>query len=132
MDLTFEYLNLIQSDGIIKEYFDEIKAINERNFIDFSAPRALAVAVGFGSQIFDVPVENLIDYSYLTEEYDEQAIKDLMSQLKPEFVRIYHLSTEENADIELKYADGSYRTEPIPTEDISRWKTSIALSLIHI
>ena len=126
LDLTFEYLNLIQSDGIIKEYFDEIKAINERNFIDFSAPRALAVAVGFGSQIFDVPVENLIDYSYLTEEYDEQAIKDLMSQLKPEFVRIYHLSTEENADIELKYADGSYRTEPIPAEDISRWKTGIA------
>ena len=39
LDLTFEYLNLIQSDGIIKEYFDEIKAINERNFIDFSAPR---------------------------------------------------------------------------------------------
>ena len=76
LDLTFEYLNLIQSDGIIKEYFDEIKAINERNFIDFSAPRALAVAVGFGSQIFDVPVENLIDYSYLCLLYTSPSPRD--------------------------------------------------------
>lgn len=113
IDLTFKYIDLISLDGINKKYFDEMKAINERQFNDYTPPEALSLAVSFGSNIFDRPLENLIDYSYVTEQFDEEAIKNVISQLQPSNLRIYHLSPTEEADIELKYADGSYRIEPI-------------------
>ena len=81
-----------------------MKAINERQFNDYTPPEALSLAVSFGSSIFDRPTKNLIDYPYVTEQFDIEAIEKVISQLHPSNVRIYHLSPTEEADIELKYA----------------------------
>ena len=92
IDLTFKYIDLISLDGINKKYFDEMKAINERQFNDYTPPEALSLAVSFGSSIFDRPTKNLIDYPYVTEQFDIEAIEKVISQLHPSNVRIYHLS----------------------------------------
>ena len=44
IDLTFKYIDLISLDGINKKYFDEMKAINERQFNDYTPPEALSLA----------------------------------------------------------------------------------------
>ena len=130
IDLTFKYIDLISAKGIDKKYYDEMKAINDREFTDYSPPAALSIAVNFGRQIFDVPVENLIDYNLKTETYDEKAIREVLSQLTPANVRIYHLSPDESTSIDLKYADGSYRIESISDEDLNNWgSTEIAVYL---
>tara|TARA_B110000003_G_scaffold144631_1_gene145714 strand:+ start:1641 stop:4424 length:2784 start_codon:yes stop_codon:yes gene_type:complete len=130
IDLTFKYIDLISTQGINKKYYDEMKAINDREFEDYTPPQALSMAVNFGSQIFDVPIENLIDYNLRTDFFDEKAIQDVLSQLVPSNVRIYHLSPDESTSIDLKYADGSYRVETIPQDDLTNWgNTDIAIYL---
>ena len=121
IDLAFKYINLISLNGINKKYFDEMKAINDREFKDYTPPEALSMAVNFGRQIFDVPVKNLIDYNLKTDSYNENAIKDVLSQLSPSKVRIYHLSPDEETDIDLKYADGAFRVEEISQQEINSW-----------
>ena len=52
------------------------------------------------------------------------AIKDVLSQLSPSKVRIYHLSPDEKTDIDLKYADGAFRVEEISQQEINSWGDS--------
>jgi len=130
INLAFKYIDLISTQGINEKYYDEMKAINDREFEDYSPPQALNLAVNFGSQIFDVPVKNLIDYGLKTDSFDEKAIRDVLSQLSPSNVRIYHLSPDEETSIDLKYADGSYRLESISQDEINNWgSTEIAIYL---
>ena len=120
MHIISDYLPFIFN----KKYFDEMKAINDREFKDYTPPEALSMAVNFGRQIFDVPVKNLIDYNLKTDSYNENAIKDVLSQLSPSKVRIYHLSPDEETDIDLKYADGAFRVEEISQQEINSWGDS--------
>lgn len=124
IDLAFKYINLISTNGVNKKYYDEMKAINDREFEDYTPPQALSLAVNFGNKIFDVPVKNLIDYNLKTDSFNEEAIREVLSQLTPSNVRIYHLSPDEKTSIDLKYADGSYRIEPISQDNLNNWGSS--------
>lgn len=106
---TFKYIDLIKSQGINNEFFDELAGINQIQFEDYRTPEALNLAIGFAFNIFDVPLKNLIDYRYVTSEYKPEAIKDVLSKMKPQFARIYHISPDEEINVTLEYADGGYR-----------------------
>ena len=128
--LTYEFIDLIKSNGIDKAYFDELASINKIQFEDYQSPSALSQAVQFGQRIFDWPSENLIDYAYVTSEFDPDAIKSTLSQLTPERSRIYHIGPDQASDIELQYADGAYRVEPFSAKKLTKFSNlNIALSL---
>ena len=128
--LTYEFIDLIKSNGIKKAYFDELASINKIGFEDYQSPSALGQAVQFGQRIFDWPSENLIDYAYVTSEFDTDAIKSTLAQLTPERSRIYHTGPDEISDIELQYADGAYRVESFSPERLNKFSNlNIALSL---
>jgi protease-3 len=106
---TFKYIDLIKSEGIKKDYFDELAGVNQIQFEDYRTPEALNLAIGFAFNIYDVPLKNLIDYSYVTSDYNPEAIKDVLSSMAPQFSRIYHISPDEDINVTLEYADGGYR-----------------------
>ena len=113
---TFQYIDLIKSEGIKQEYFDELAGINQIQFEDYRAPEALSLAVNFAFNIFDVPLQNLIDYAYITSDFKPDAIADLLSQMTKKSARIYHISPDEVVDVALQYADGGFRVSDIDLE----------------
>ena len=128
--LTYQFIDLIKSTGVDKAYFDELASINKIQFDDYQPPSALGLAVGFGQRVFDWQAENLIDFAYVTSEYDPNAIMSTLSQLTPERARIYHIGPDEISDIDLQYADGAYRVEPLSEEKLSKFSgLDIVLSL---
>ena len=128
--LTYQFIDLIKSTGVDKAYFDELASINKIQFDDYQSPSALGLAVGFGQRVFDWQAENLIDFAYVTSEYDPNAIMSTLSQLTPERARIYHIGPDEISDIDLQYADGAYRVESLSEEKLSKFSgLDIALSL---
>ena len=130
LSLTYQYIELIKSNGIDKAYFDELASINKIRFEDYQSPSALGLAVGFGQRVFDWPAENLIDFRYVTSDFDPDAITSTLSQLTPERSRIYHIGPDESSDIDLQYADGAYRVESLSAERLaSLVNLDIALSL---
>ena len=106
---TFRYIDLIRANGIKKEFFDELAGINQIQFEDYSSPEALSLAVQFAFDIYDIPHKNIIDYSYITSDYNSAAIENVLSKMTPQSARIYHISPDEEVQIDLKYADGGYR-----------------------
>ena len=128
--LTYQFIDLIKSTGVEKAYFDELASINKIQFDDYQSPSALGLAVGFGQRVFDWQAENLIDFAYVTSEYDPNAIMSTLSQLTPERARIYHIGPDEISDIDLQYADGAYRVESFSEEKLSKFSgLDIVLSL---
>ena len=130
LSLTYNYIDLIKSNGIDKAYFDELASINKIQFEDYQSPSALGLAVEFGQRVFDWPAENLIDFAYVTSEFDSDAIMSTLSQLTPERSRIYHIGPDEISDIDLQYADGAYRVESFAPERLNEFSgLGIALRL---
>ena len=117
---TFQYLDLMKEDGVNKDYFDELAGINQIQFEDYSSPEALQLAVSFALKIYDVPLKNIIDSTYVTSDYGEQAINEVLSSFNPNNARIYHISSDEIIDTQLKFADGGYRSEELNYDLLKR------------
>ena len=114
---TFRYIDLIKDEGIKKEYFDELAGINQIQFEDYKAPEALNLAVQFAFNIYDVPLKNIIDFNYVTSDFKSDAIQNVLSKMTPKLARIYHISPDENIEINLQYADGGYRVSEFTFSD---------------
>ena len=61
-------------------------------------------------------LKNIIDYSYITSDYNSAAIENVLSKMTPQSARIYHISPDEEVQIDLKYADGGYRVTDLNFE----------------
>ena len=114
---TFRYIDLIKAGGVKKEFFDELAGINQIQFEDYSAPEALSLAVQFAFNIYDIPLKNIIDYSYITSDYKSSAIENVLLKMNPQSARIYHISPNEDTQVDLKYADGGYRVTDLDFSD---------------
>ena len=126
---TFQYIDLLKNDGISKDYFDELASINQIQFEDYSSPEALQQAVSFAFKIYDVPLKNIIDSNYVTSEYSEDSIQRLLSNFDQKKARIYHISPNENVNVNLKYADGGFRVEKLDEGLLVKENLNINLSL---
>ena len=126
---TFQYIDMMKADGIKKEYFDELAGINQIQFEDYRSPEALNLAVQFAFNIFDVPLQNIIDYSYVTSDYKSDAIKNVLSKMKPQLARVYHISPDEKIEVDLQYADGGYRVTDLNFSNYNESLKFVNLSL---
>ncbi len=126
---TFRYLDIIKADGVKKEFFDELAGINQIQFEDYSAPDALSLAIQFAFNIYDIPLKNIIDYSYITSDYQSSAIEKVLSKMTPKNARIYHISPDEEVQVDLKYADGGYRVTNLNFDDYDSSLLFAGLSL---
>ncbi len=126
---TFRYIDLIKNNGVKKEFFDELAGINQIQFEDYSAPDALSLAVQFAFNIYDIPLKNIIDYSYVTSDYEPSAIESVLAKMIPQNARIYHISPDEEVQVDLTYADGGYRVTDLNFNDYDSKLLFKALSL---
>ena len=123
---TFHYIDLIKKSNAQQEHFKELAAINQIQFEDYQLPSALDLAVAMAFRIYDVPFQHLIDYSYITSDFNREAIEELLSQLDPARARIYHISPDEMIDQTLEFADGGYSFKSFETNIVETWQNEIA------
>jgi hypothetical protein len=87
------------------------------------------LAVEFAFNIYDIFLKNIIDYSYITSDYKYDAIENVLSKMTPQSARIYHISPDEEVQIDLKYADGGYRVADLNFNEYDLSILSADLSL---
>lgn len=126
---TFNYIDLVKTNGVNDKYFNELAGINKIQFEDYKSPEALQLAVSFAFKIYDVPLKNIIDSSYVTSDYSEEAINNLLGNFNPATARIYHISPNEIIENELQYADGGFRVESLNLSSLTANNQEIKLAL---
>jgi protease III len=122
----FSYVDLIKRDGIKAEYYRELQAMSEKDFLNISKREPLSQAVELTMTQFDYPLENLLNCDYIYEKYKPAVIKNLVQQLDKRKARIWFVNPKVDADILIPYFDGKYKVEDIKEEDFKRWQALTA------
>jgi protease-3 len=112
----FSYTELIKREGLNENYFRELQAMRSKDFLNSGKPNPLQQAVQLTTMQFDLPVENLLNASFIYDHYDEKSIKEVLDQLDTHKVRIWHVSQQEKVNKPISYFDGSYDIQDITAE----------------
>tara|TARA_B110000483_G_scaffold136729_1_gene163506 strand:+ start:239 stop:3043 length:2805 start_codon:yes stop_codon:yes gene_type:complete len=124
ISLVFDYLNIMSENGVTLDHFNELKATNEIAFENYTSLPSLQAALSLTSRIFELDPVHLIESEYVTENFDAELILEVLSQMTPESVRIYHVGPDEEINKQLQFADGGYRVEEIKESDFINWEKS--------
>lgn len=119
---VFSYVDLIKKKGINKNYFNEFKAIAEKNFTYGPKPQPLDQAINLSMAQFDYPVQHLLNANYFYDEYKPKLIKQLAQQLDKKNARIWYISQNEKANTAIPFFDSQYAIRDLSEADFSRWE----------
>jgi len=124
ISMVFNYLNVMSENGVTLAHFNELKATNNIAYDNYTTLPPLQAALSLTNRIFELEPLHLIEYEYVTEDFDAQLILNVLNQMKPENVRIYHVGPNEEINTQLQFADGGYRVEQIQASDFTNWEKS--------
>lgn len=117
----FNYVELIQREGIKENYFRELQVMRSKDFEHASKPDPVNQAVGLSMAQFDLPVENLLNSEFVYERFDAKALKQFVAQLDKRKARIWYVNKDEVVDTAIPHFEGSYRVGDITAEDYAHW-----------
>ena len=86
ISMIFNYLNVISEKGITLAHFNELKATNNIAYENYSSLPPLQAALTLTDRIFEIEPVHLIEYEYITEDFDAELILSVLNQMKPENV----------------------------------------------
>ena len=125
----FNYIEQIKNNGINEQYANELSNMLKGRFEAYQNPSALSLAMKFSRSMHSTPVRDVLHFSSHFSGLDKNSINDTLTQLTPQNLRLWHISDDQKTDTELKYADGSYRIEPLKSYNLDQ---SIAVNLPQV
>lgn len=126
----FSYLTLIAEKGVDSRYADELRNTMALNFEEFNAPDPLSLAMHLSRSILHTSAKLALYLPNYYAEFDPQAIRDVLAQISPQNMRLWHISENESTDIQLQHAEGSYSTLAFSQDELAAWKLPVSQLLL--
>lgn len=128
---TMQYIDLIKEKGVDAKYYNEIKTALNNEFQFLEKTDEFSYAANLVNSMQDYPTNYAINAPYFFSEFDAQAIRDVLTQLTPETLRIWYISKDEKVTNKQHFYNGEYRIEDISADEMALWKkpTQAELSL---
>ena len=133
VNIIFDYIDFIISNGISKEIFDEAQKLSFLNFhytqkkIDFPYMSTLAKKLG------NTPDKYLLIEEHLWEKYDEELIRNTLKSLKLDNLFVFLNSKKiEKTDKFDHFYNTNYSSETIPEDFIQKGQFIKEFSLISL
>ncbi|WDE13438.1 insulinase family protein [Thalassomonas haliotis] len=120
----FNYLELIKSSGISQEYAQTLKNILTNQFANLPELDALNLATLFSRNMSALPTTEILRYSHYFTGLDKNAVQEVLSQLSPDKVRVWHIGDVKQTDIPLMYAQSSYGIRDITKNEYQTWQST--------
>ncbi|MCC3703752.1 pitrilysin [Rouxiella badensis] len=128
----FNYLSLIRSQGVKKEYFDEIAHVLALDFRYPAVTRDMDYVEWLVDTMVRVPVDHVLDSPYLADQFDPQAIDSRLDSLTPEKARFWIISPNEPHNKMAYFVDAPYEVDKVPAAEFTQWQQlegQVSLSL---
>ncbi|NVJ49331.1 MAG: insulinase family protein [Gammaproteobacteria bacterium] len=116
------YIEKVKQEGVDKKYFKEIKTSLNNRFQFLEKGNAFGYVSNLAAQMQNYPVDQVISAPYLYQEFNAEAIQNVLQQLTPERLRIWYVSQSEPSDKSMHFYDGKYKIVDIPKKEIASWK----------
>ncbi|MBF6635863.1 pitrilysin [Rouxiella silvae] len=133
---VFNYLSLIRSQGVKKEYFDEIAHVLALDFRYPAVTRNMDYVEWLVDTMVRVPVDHVLDSPYIADRFDPQAIDNRLDSLTPEQARFWIISPNEPHNKMAYFVDAPYEVDKVPANDFTQWRqlekqVSLSLPLLN-
>jgi protease III len=125
----FNYVELIKRQGIDKAYADELKRLLNRQFEDFKAPGASQLARHLTMELQKLSPEHVMHAQYHFAEFKPDTIKATLADIRPQSLRLWHISEDQQAATKVPDAQGYYSVKPFTEKDYTAWQPSAELVL---
>jgi len=112
----FDYIALIRNNPQQVKHEQEFAGMLKAQFDNYLNLPALNLAMHLSRNMIQIPAKDIMHFNTHFTGLNQQELSQVLTQFSPEKMRVFHISNEENANIQLPYADASYRVEKL-TED---------------
>ena len=121
--LVFQYIHIMREATPQKWIWDEMKTINDINFRFLAKSSPASYVSTLASSMDAYAPEDIVCGRYLTREYDEKLIGDLMASLSPHNCRVVFIGQkyEHVCNQEETWYGTPFKRELIPADFISKW-----------
>jgi insulysin len=121
---VFQYLRVIEDEGLAQWIFDEQRRMSEISFrfAEKSAPLRYASALAYNLQVY--PVEDVVRGPYTMDVYEPVLIRRFLGELTPQNVLLTVNAQGLQTDAKDPWFDTPYQFAPVDTVTLRRWRTA--------
>ncbi|MFQ1017081.1 pitrilysin [Gilliamella sp. BG7] len=117
----FNYLQLIQKQGISDAYYEELKKVLALEFKYQDVERDMSYVEWLSDQMLLYPVKNILNSDFIANNFDKTAITARLKSLTPDNVRVWIISPNETTNKTAYFVDAPYKIDNITSEQKANW-----------
>ena len=129
---VFQYLALIEAEGITPERFAEQRQMAELGFRFQQQASARATVRALAGNLHHYPHQDVMRGSYAFDRFDAALVHDYLSYLKPDNVLVAVSARELRTDTTSTWFKTPYRRSPIALDTLARWRQPERLAELHL
>jgi protease III len=119
---VFNYIRLLQQQGIKSEYYDEIKRVLALDFKYQNVSRDMSYVEWLVDQMLTYPLNHILNADYIANQFDKKAIQDRLSQLVPDNARIWVITPNQHYDKEAYFIQAPYQISDFTSQQKQHWQ----------
>lgn len=134
VSLTFQYIRVLQEQGVAEWMFEEVRAVCEMKFHFQDKRPPISYVTDLAGNMLLYPPRDWLAGSSLPRRFDAEAIAGLIEQLKPERVRIFWYSKQfegKTSEREPWYGT-DYIIERIEDNLVQEWSKTPTNEKLHL
>ncbi|OCG41584.1 pitrilysin [Gilliamella sp. Bif1-4] len=117
----FNYLQLIQKEGISDAYYQEIQKVLALEFKYQDVERDMSYVEWLSDQMLLYPVQNVLNSDYVATHFDKSAITARLKSLTANNARIWVISPNQTTNKTAYFVDAPYKIDNITSEQKASW-----------
>ncbi|MWN89484.1 pitrilysin [Gilliamella sp. Pra-s65] len=117
----FNYLQLIQKQGISDAYYEELKKVLALEFKYQDVERDMSYVEWLSDQMLLYPVQNILNSDFIATNFDKTAIASRLKSLTANNARIWVISPNQTTNKMAYFVDAPYKIDNISSEQKASW-----------
>jgi protease III len=117
----FNYLQLIQKQGISDAYYEELKKVLALEFKYQDVERDMSYVEWLSDQMLLYPVQNILNSDFIATNFDKTAIASRLKSLTANNARIWVISPNQTTNKTAYFVDAPYKIDNITSEQKANW-----------
>jgi protease III len=119
----FNYLQLMQKEGISDTYYQEMQKMLALGFKYQDVERDMSYVEWLSDQMLLYPVQNVLNSDYVATYFDKSAITARLKSLTADNARIWVIAPNQTTNKTAYFVDAPYKVDNITRDQKSNWAT---------